>query len=192
MPRVYETLKEHFKTPKVIHVIGTNGKGTTGRFLASALFSLNYHVGHYTSPHILNFNERIWINGSEIDDIKLDYAHKELLLLLHPNDANALSYFEYTTFLAMWIYKDMDFVVLEAGLGGEHDATSVFPNLLTLITPIGIDHEAFLGNTIQKIAKTKMRAVQKQAIISEQFYEEVYAVADEVINVQRYKNLPFS
>ena len=187
MPRVYETVKQHFQSPKVIHIIGTNGKGTTGRFLASALFSLNYHVGHYSSPHILNFNERIWMNGLDIDNKSLNEAHEELLKLLHPDDADALSYFEYTTLLAMWIYKDMDYVVLEAGLGGEHDATSVFPNILSLITPIGIDHEAFLGNTLQEIAKTKMCAVQKMAIISEQFEREVYEVADKVIGKQRYK-----
>lgn len=187
MPRVYETLKQHIKIPKIIHIIGTNGKGTTGRFLASALFSLNYHVGHYTSPHILNFNERVWINGSDIDNEDLNQAHQELLSVLHPDDANALSYFEYTTLLAMWIYQDMDYVILEAGLGGEHDATSVFPNILTLITPIGIDHEAFLGNNIQEIAKTKMSAVQKMAIIAEQFFAEVYEVADEVIHKQRYE-----
>ena len=187
MPRVYETVKQHFQSPKVIHIIGTNGKGTTGRFLASAFFSLNYQVGHYSSPHILNFNERIWMNGLDIDNKSLNEAHEELLKLLHPDDVDALSYFEYTTLLAMWIYKDMDYVVLEAGLGGEHDATSVFPNILSLITPIGIDHEAFLGNTLQEIAKTKMCAVQKMAIISEQFEREVYEVADKVIGKQRYK-----
>ena len=187
MPRVYETLKEHLRVPKIIHIIGTNGKGTTGRFLASALYSLNYHVGHYTSPHILNFNERIWIDGKESDDETLNNAHSELLNFLHPQDAKALSYFEYTTLLGMWMFQDMDYVVLEAGLGGEHDATSVFSNIFTLITPIGIDHEAFLGDSIEKIAKTKMRAVQKMALISGQFYEEVYETADEVIGIHSYK-----
>ena len=187
MPRVYDTIKDKLTLPKTIHIIGTNGKGTTGRFLATALFSLGYKVGHYTSPHILKFNERIWKNGVDISTEELDKAHKKLLAILSAADADSLSYFEYTTLLAMLMYKDMDYVILEAGLGGEYDATSVFPNILTLITPIGIDHEAFLGNSIKKIAKTKMRAVQKMALISKQFYDEVYEVAEEVINTKRYK-----
>ena len=180
MPRVYTRIKSNFKRPKIIHIIGTNGKGTTGRFLATALHSVGFSVGHYTSPHILSFNERIWINGLDVSDDTLTHSHKELLDILTKQEADALSYFEYTTLLAMLIYKDMDYVVLEAGLGGEHDATAVFDNILTLVTPIAIDHEAFLGNTIKAIATTKLNAVQKMAIFAQQPNKEVYDVADKL------------
>lgn len=182
MPRVYKNVQSHFKTPKIIHLIGTNGKGTTGRFLATALHSLGFRTGHYTSPHILNFNERIWQNGEDVSDDLLDKAHQELVNILTKEDANSLSYFEYTTLLAMWIYQDLDYVVLEAGLGGEYDATAVFTKTLTLVTPIDIDHEAFLGDTVLKIATTKLNAVQNRAILANQKHKNVYTVAGELVS----------
>ena len=177
MPRVYEKIKQELPKPKIIHLIGTNGKGTTGRFLASSLHSLGFNTGHYTSPHILNFNERIWLNSKEVSDEILDKTHKKLLSILTQEDAAALSYFEYTTFLAMLVYKGCDFVILEAGLGGEHDATAVFDKELTLVTPIDFDHEAFLGTTLTQIATTKLNAIQKNAIIGYQKFDEVYEIA---------------
>lgn len=180
MPRVYASVKNQFKLPKIIHIIGTNGKGTTGRFLASALYSRGYSVGHYTSPHIEKFNERIWLNGKSIDTVSLETAHRKLISLLKEEDANALSYFEYTTLLAMLVYEGCEYIVLEAGLGGEHDATAVFENILTLVTPIGLDHEAFLGDTIEKIARTKLNAIKKHAILAKQVNPDVYKVATEI------------
>ncbi|MBU1659497.1 bifunctional folylpolyglutamate synthase/dihydrofolate synthase [bacterium] len=180
MPRVYEKIKSHLCTSKTIHIIGTNGKGTTGRFLATALHSLGWKTGHYTSPHILEFNERIWLSGNNVSNEQLDEAHQKLLSLLSLEDVNSLSYFEYTTFLAMMLFIGCDFVVLEAGLGGEHDATAVFSNELTLVTPIDIDHEAFLGNTIKEIATTKLNAIQKNAILASQKFEEVQKIAAEI------------
>ena len=177
MPRVYTKIKHHFKTPQIIHLIGTNGKGTTGRFLASALNKLGYKVGHYTSPHILEFNERIWLNGEDVNDELLENMHKKLLQILDTQDRDALSYFEYTTLLAMLLYAECDYVVLEAGLGGEHDATAVFPKSLTLVTPIDKDHEAFLGDSIESIATTKLNAVQNYAILAKQSYDKVYEIA---------------
>jgi len=198
MPRVYESIKHSLKIPKIIHIIGTNGKGTTGRFLAQALFSIGFNVGHYTSPHILEFNERIWLNGSSVTNEVLEDAHKKLQELLHVEQSDALSYFEYTTLLALLIYHDCDYIVLEAGLGGENDATAVFPKILTLVTPIAKDHEAFLGNTLEEIATTKLRAVQKTAILSLQ-KDEVYNVAsstcreyfkvDELLNEDDVNNI---
>ncbi len=202
MPRIYEKIKKQIKIPKIIHLIGTNGKGTTGRFLASALYSLGFGVGHYTSPHILNFNERVWLNSQNVDNKDLDSAHAYLLEILSDEDADALSYFEYTTLVAMIIFQDLEYVVLEAGLGGEHDATAVFAKTLTLVTPIDIDHEAFLGNTIKEIAKTKLNAVQNRAILATQPHKEVYEIAstlagakslevyklDEILQARDYAN----
>lgn len=180
MPRVYASIKERLKLPKIIHLVGTNGKGTTGRFLASALLWLGYSVGHYSSPHIVAFSERIWLNGANVDSKTLESAHQELLGILSQKDAEALSYFEYTTLLAILIYRECEYLVFEAGLGGEHDATAVFENVLTLITPIGRDHEEFLGDTIEKIATTKLNAIQKSAILGSQQYTQVKDVAKRV------------
>lgn len=187
MPRVYEKIKSSLKIPKIIHIIGTNGKGTTGRFLATALFANGYGVGHYTSPHILDFNERVWLNGENASDEELQNAHEELQKLLSKEDADALSYFEYTTLLAMLVFRECEFVVMEAGLGGEHDATAVFPKTLTLVTPIAYDHEAFLGTDIKQIAKTKLNAIQKSAIIANQRFVEVYEVAQSLADKNIYR-----
>jgi len=176
MPRVYESIKSSLKIPKIIHIIGTNAKGTTGRFLAQALFNIGFNVGHYTSPHILEFNERIWLDGSNVSNEVLEDAHEQLQKLLEVEQSDALSYFEYTTFLAIVIFKDCDYVVLEAGLGGEHDASAVFSKILTIVTPIAKDHEAFLGNTLKEIATTKLNSIDKFAILAKQ-KDEVYDIA---------------
>ncbi len=180
MPRTYESVKEQLATPKIIHVVGTNGKGTTGRFLANALLQNGFNVGHYTSPHILNFNERIWLNGENADGDVLEAAHQKLFGLLSEEQADALSYFEYTTLLAMVVYERCDYVVLEAGLGGEFDATDVFEKVLSLFTPIDRDHQAFLGDSIESIAKTKFRSMQKVAISARQPHPEVEKIYNEI------------
>ena len=182
MPKVYATIKDKLTVAKVIHVVGTNGKGTTGRFLANALLQNNLNVGHYTSPHILTFNERIWLNGENVDDSTLQKAHQRLLVLLTKEQSDALSYFEYTTLLAMLVYEKCDYVVLEAGLGGEFDATNVFKKALSLFTPIAIDHQAFLGDDIKSIAQTKFRSMETHAILGRQPNREVRRYFDEVAN----------
>ncbi len=194
MPKVYGRIKKFIKVPKIIHLVGTNGKGTTGRFLASALYSLGFCVGHYSSPHILEFNERIWLDGKNVSNVTLNEAHKKLLSLLTPQDAETLSYFEYTTLLAVFLYQECDYVVLEAGLGGEYDATAVFENILTLVTPIDFDHEAFLGSDIESIATTKINAVQTRAILAKQPHKRVITVAKEIaeqkeIPIEKYDTL---
>ena len=180
VPNIYEKIKGEFSSPKIIHLIGTNGKGTTGRFIASALYQLGFNVGHYTSPHILKFNERIWLNAQDSSDEALQNAHKKLQTILSKSDADSLSYFEYTTFLALIVFGDCDFVVMEAGLGGEHDATAVFDKELTIVTPIDFDHETFLGQTITQIATTKLNAIQNNAIIAKQKYSQVMEVANKL------------
>ena len=178
MPNCWNEIKDNFKLPKkIIHIIGTNGKGSTGRFLAHYLHKMGYNVGHYTSPHILKFNERIWINSQDIDDSTLENAHQYLQSVIPQKYLDTLSYFEYTTILAMKCFENMDYVILEAGLGGERDATSVFNRDLTLVTTIDYDHQSFLGNTIEDIAITKLNSIQNQAIIGKQIHPEVLKIA---------------
>ncbi len=181
MPRAYESIKKYIKLPKIVQIVGTNGKGSTGRFLANMLLQKGLSVGHYTSPHIFKFNERIWLNGKDADDDVLEDAHKKLQNLLSKEFLKTLSYFEYTTFLAILIFsEDCDFVVLEAGLGGEFDATSVFPKVLSIITPIGYDHSSFLGNSIEEIATTKINSITSVSLLSFQYEEVVYKVAKNI------------
>jgi dihydrofolate synthase/folylpolyglutamate synthase len=184
MPRAYALVQPRLKLGRVVHLVGTNGKGSTGRILASLLKEAGYRVGHYSSPHILRFNERIWIDGADAEDEMLETAHKKLMRWLGRVRAEELSYFEYTTLLALVAFEGTDFVVFEAGLGGEFDATNVVDKVLSIVTPIGIDHQAFLGDTIKEIAETKIRSIQKEALIASQSAPEVYEAAERIAKLK--------
>ncbi len=178
----YGMLKPHIRQPKTVHIVGTNGKGSTGRMIAHLAWKSGQSVGHFSSPHILKFNERIWIDGADASDEILEVAHQRLFRILGKEVSDALSYFEYTTLLAFVVFEHCDLMVLEAGLGGEFDATNVCDKELSVITPIGVDHQAFLGETIEEIAATKIRSVQKKALLAPQPYEAVVEVAKEIAN----------
>lgn len=188
----WQILSKQIKLPFVIHIVGTNGKGSTGRFLAHYLYKKDFKVLHYSSPHILKFNERIWINGFDVSDSVLEKAHEFLQNLYEFKFLEKLTYFEYTTLLALYLSKDFDYLVLEAGLGGEFDATNVVENDISLITTIGLDHTSFLGDSVDKIAATKMRSVDNKMIIGYQVFDEVIKTAYEVkqqILEQRNRNI---
>ena len=176
----WNKLSTKIKLPFVIHIVGTNGKGSTGRFLAHYLYKKDFKVLHYSSPHIVKFNERIWINGNDVKDEELEVAHKFLQDLYDVEILQKLTYFEYTTLLAFYLSKDFDYLVLEAGLGGEFDATNVVENNISLITTIGLDHQSFLGNSVREIAMTKMRSVDNKMLIGYQLYDDVIKTAYEV------------
>ena len=187
MPQVWQKIKKHFKLPKIIHIIGTNGKGTTGRYLACLLYKHGKSVGHYTSPHILRFNERIWKNGIDVKDSELQYAHEYLSSILEKEDLDSLSYFEYTTLMALTLFQGCDYAILEAGMGGEYDATSVFGNDLTVVAPVDYDHQEFLGESIKDIASTKLRSIKKCAILGKQTNSEVYEIAQNLSKKNGFK-----
>ncbi len=186
----YGILKPHIKRPETIHIVGTNGKGSTGRMIAHLAYwqgmrnekleMRNFSVGHYSSPHILKFNERIWLDGRDVSDEVLETAHQRLFGILGQEMSDALSYFEYTTLLAFVVFENCDLMVLEAGLGGEFDATNVCDKELSVITPIGIDHQTFLGESIEEIAATKIRSIQKKVLLAPQVYDEVVSVAEKI------------
>ena len=178
--KAYALLKPKIRQPLTIHVVGTNGKGSTGRYLSSYLNQIDKKVLHYSSPHIKNFNERIWINGNDVSDTILESAHKFLLSIYDDELLKILTYFEYTTLLALYLSKDVEYLVLEAGLGGEFDATNIIRNDLSLITTIDLDHQAFLGNTVKAIATTKMRSVDTKMLLGYQVHSCVKDMAYEV------------
>ncbi len=167
--------------------MGTNGKGSTGRIMATLLHLSGKRVGHFSSPHILKFNERIWIEGEDISDEAIDKAHKKLYRILGQEMSSALSYFEYTTLLAMVAMENLEVMLLEAGLGGEFDATNVCSKELSVITPIGLDHQDFLGNSIEEIATTKMNSIDNDFVLALQSEEEVYRVAKRVVKQKGVK-----
>ena len=179
----YDRLRNEICHPDTIHIIGTNGKGSTGRMIAHLAYEGgggNYSVGHYSSPHILRFNERIWLNGIDADDRLLENGHRRLFTILGRTMSEALSYFEYSTLLALLLFEECDLVILEAGLGGEFDATNVCGKVLSVVTPIGIDHQAFLGDTIEEIAATKLRSIRKRVLLAPQPYREVEELARQI------------
>ena len=177
----WNIISQYIKLPYIIHIVGTNGKGSTGRYLASLLNQQNQSVIHYSSPHILHFNERIWIEGEDVSNELLEETHSKLQSLLPLNLLDKLTYFEYTTLLALYLSNDKDYLVLEAGLGGEFDATNVVKNDLSIITTIGLDHQNFLGDTIPLISATKMRSCDTSFILSDQIYNEVIEVKNEIL-----------
>lgn len=176
----YGILKPHIRQPRTVHVVGTNGKGSTGRMIAHVAHQSGLSVGHFSSPHILKFNERIWLNGSDSSDNALEEAHQRLFTVLGEEMSEKLSYFEYTTLLSFVVFENCDLMVLEAGLGGEFDATNVCDKALSVITPIGLDHQAFLGQTIEEIAGTKIRSIREQLLLAPQVYDEVIEVARKI------------
>jgi dihydrofolate synthase / folylpolyglutamate synthase len=177
MKIAWEIVRLYTKPKYVIHLVGTNGKGSTGRILAAYLHKKGFKTLHYSSPHILKFNERIWIDGEDVSDEELNKNHKILQSILSDFLLLKLTYFEYTTLLALLISHDVDYLVLEAGLGGEFDATSVIKNDLTIVTTIDFDHQEFLGNTIEAIATTKIVSADNTIILAKQVHDEVHDIA---------------
>ncbi|MGN8429485.1 Mur ligase family protein [Helicobacter pylori] len=165
--QIYKDFKNAFFEiqAKVIHVVGTNGKGSTGRFLTLLLAAQNFKVLHFTSPHVFEFRERFYLNGSIVKESVLENAHQQLQSHAF---SSACSYFEYATLLAVMLAKDCDYLVLEAGLGGEFDSTNALEKTLSVFTPIDYDHKEFLGDSLESIATTKLKAMGSLNIIAPQ------------------------
>ena len=338
MPNTFKFVQGAFKIPKIIHIIGTNGKGSTGRFLANAIAAAGFNVGHYTSPHVFKLNERIYLGGriaqgpvsalnsdasnfkneqnsasasnftekqnsakmqnfanrensasqisisnlqnsamqnshgewnsalqnsvyttqnfysehnsitrNSIDtqnsastqnlwnsqdlkspseqnlklspeqnfksplrsnfksaqsslpislgrdatDEELDFAHEFLQESLPAEFKDSLSYFEYLTLAAAVLFRDCDYCVIEAGMGGEFDATSSFGRRLSLFTPIGTDHLGMLGQNLEQIAHTKLITMDKEAILSDEMGEVPLRIAQQIAE-QKGTNLRFA
>ena len=153
-----EALDTHFGHPHrkymTIHVAGTNGKGSVSHTLAAILQSAGYRVGLYTSPHLVDFRERIRVNGEMISKervVKFIEEERSFFEPLHP------SFFELATALAFKYFEEaaVDIAVIETGLGGRLDCTNIVSPILSIITNISFDHIQFLGNTLPAIAKEK-------------------------------------
>lgn len=157
-------LDKHFGNPhhsfRTIHVAGTNGKGSCSHTIAAILQEAGYRVGLYTSPHLVDFRERIRINGRPIpEEYVVHFVEKERSFFepLHP------SFFELTTAMAFCYFADekVDVAVIEVGLGGRLDCTNIIHPDLCIITNISFDHTQFLGDTLAKIAGEKAGIIKK-------------------------------
>ena len=272
-PKAYASIKDKIPLKNVIQIIGTNGKGSTGRFLANAIAAAGFRVGHYTSPHVFRLNERIYLAGPDavnahaaakphiaaksratenartavsiccdakgsggsnfgdaplglnsnatpvgsnfngmpfkadsaaapvglnfkaalidlnfkaapigrdVSDAQLQRAHEFLQANLPAEFKDSLSYFEYLTLAAAVIFRDCDYCVIEAGMGGEFDATSSFGRMLSLFTPIGTDHLGMLGQNLEQIAHTKLITMDKEAILSDEMSEVPLRIARQI------------
>lgn len=151
-------LAKHLNFPETkfrsIHVAGTNGKGSSSSMIASILQEAGYKVGLYTSPHLKDFRERIKINGIEISkEFVIDFISANQVFF----EENQLSFFEMTVGLAFEYFAEqqVDVAIIEVGLGGRLDSTNIITPLVSVITNIGFDHVAILGNSYQEIAFEK-------------------------------------
>ncbi len=161
---IYALLGKPCNSVKVIHIAGTNGKGSTATFLENILLEAGYNVGKFTSPHILRYNERILYNRQMIDDgeiVENYFFLKQMIENCKKENENLkdiyLNFFEITTFIALMFFakKNPDFLVIETGLGGRLDATNIINSDIALITNITFDHTAILGNSLREIAYEK-------------------------------------
>lgn len=143
---------------KSVHVAGTNGKGSTSAFLASIMHFSGYKVGLFTSPHLIRFTERIRINGAEISPEDATRAAEKAMDAALPQT----TFFELVTAMA-WLYfaeQEVDLAIMETGMGGRFDATNSAPGLMSVITPISLDHCQHLGNTLPEIALEKSGVIR--------------------------------
>ena len=175
MEKLVSVLDHPQKKFKSIHIAGTNGKGSTSAFLAQILQEAGYKVGLYTSPHLVNFNERIKINGKDISGQKIVELSETIKKKVEENKIDT-TFFEFTTAMAFQYFADeqVDFAVVEVGLGGRLDATSVIDPEICVITNISLEHTRVLGETKEEIANEKAAIIKENKIV-------VTAEIDEVV-----------
>ena len=164
---------------KTVHVAGTNGKGSSSHMIASVLQETGLKVGLYTSPHLIDFRERIKTNGFPVDKkFVIDFVdqHKSFFL------KSKLSFFEMTVAMAFEFFSKskVDIAVIETGLGGRLDATNIINPIVSLITNVGLDHKEFLGDTLIKIAGEKAGIIKKNVpVVISEFQENIYSVFEQ-------------
>ncbi len=152
------------KQPKIITVAGTNGKGSCVATLEALFSTQKCQFGSYTSPHFLRYNERIKINGQEVSDTDICHAFHRI------DEARgevSLTYFEFSTLAALLIFCDaqLEYWILEVGLGGRLDATNIVDADIAIITPVDLDHQAWLGDTIEQVGEEKAGIIREGSLV---------------------------
>lgn len=170
--RLMELLGDPQHTSPVIHITGTNGKTSTARMIESLLRSFGLRTGLYTSPHLTSVTERILLDGEPVDATRFVETYDDIEAYIQIVDAEsvtsggpAMSYFEVMTALAFAVFADapVDVAIVEVGMGGQWDATNVANGRIAVVTPIGIDHVEYLGDTIEAIATEKSGIIKPEA-----------------------------
>ena len=179
---------EHLNNPqnnfKSIHVGGTNGKGSCSHMLSSILQEAGYKVGLYTSPHLVDFRERVRINGEMISK---DSVSEFMLHNFDFFESNNLSFFEMTVGLAFnyFSFNKVDIAIIEVGMGGRLDSTNIITPILSLITNISIDHTKFLGSNISDIAREKAGIIkEKTPIVIGETQDEIKSIFIDIANTK--------
>ena len=169
---------------KLIHISGTNGKGSVGTFIASVLTASGYKVGRYTSPDVLNYRDKFSINGQWISEDEFA-SLTDVISRFVDKMPDRPTPFEIETALAYYYFEqnDCDFAVVECGMGGKEDATNVADNkVLSVLTSVALDHTQFLGDTLEKITEQKIGIVKGSPLVSASQYPEVLAVLKDKIS----------
>lgn len=180
-----------YKKMKFIHVAGTNGKGSCVEIISNILIKNGYSVGKFISPHLIRYNERISINNTEISDKEMMSLIEELkpkISVYNSVSEENLSLFELETIMALlYFYRNnVDFVVLETGLGGLYDATNIVNPLVSVITSIGYDHVHILGSTLSEIANQKAGIIKENS--NTVFFSQNSEVDKVIIDTCKRKN----
>lgn len=178
----------HLKFP-VVHIAGSNGKGSTSHLTASVLMEAGYKVGLFTSPHLKDYRERVRVNGEKIDKTfvaKFVTASHESWEDIEP------SFFEITTALAFHYFaeQNVDIAIIEVGMGGRLDSTNIVQPIVTAITSISKDHMQFLGNTLELIAKEKAGIIKEKVPVI--LGEIPSGARQEIIEIAKLKNAPLT
>lgn len=166
--RLLGLLNNPQKGLKCIHIGGTNGKGSVATMISSVLDKAGFKVGIYTSPHLVNFTERIKVNNHEIPESRVTELTDIIYRKIEGTDlARDITFFEFTTAVAMlyFLEQGVDFAVLEVGMGGRFDSTNVVNPLVSVITNVSMDHQQYLGNKISDIAMEKAGIIKKDGIV---------------------------
>ena len=187
------------KNLKIIHIAGTNGKGSAASMLESVLITAGYNVGKFTSPHIIKFNERIVYNKKEIPDEEIA-GFFDIIEKITEKYNIYLNFFEVTTIIMFCYFNKLkpDYTIIECGLGGRLDATNTGDSYLSVITNISFDHTAVLGNTLKEIAFEKAGIVHDGQICifagnHSELTEAVKNKTDNFVDIMtKYKNIDIS
>ena len=164
----------------MIHVAGTNGKGTTCQMLASVYQEAGYNIGLYTSPHLIDVRERFKVNSEWIDD---EHLLEFFQRFGEDSIEQKLTFFELTTAIAFWYFKrqNVDLAIIETGLGGRLDATNVIDPLVSVITSVGYDHTDILGNTLEEIAAEKAGIIkQNKPVVLGRLVDDAQTVIESI------------
>ena len=190
---IYSQIVQSPVARKTILVGGTNGKGSTIEFLKNFLLSAGYKIGSYTSPHLLEFNERIKINDKSIEDKKIIRSFERIDNL---KKKTRLTYFDYATLAAFDIFseEELDFAILEIGIGGKYDPVNLINSDLSIITNIELDHEKWLGSSLEDIGDQKAAILKKGKLAilgSEEMPNSVMTKATEICSSHFQLNKDF-